>query len=163
MKEKVLKLLEGKTVHSIGRTGSMLWIGFGQQIWVKDHEENLIEKPQIELNLQCPWRIRKNNNILLASNDIFEPNTKIKKGEVFNWEEKGTSCFDTKIEELDLNRSNMKVTQVKISKTEEIKIYLSEGNLLETFIDTSTGIECWRIIDWGISGKSIISPGLREE
>lgn len=154
----ISKILEGKKLESIGRVGSMCWIGFGEIIRGKNIEGKVIDKPEYALHLQCPWRIKNHNTILLASNDIYETNSTIEWSESFEWDVKGANLFDEKAKQFNDRCIENHVEKVEISLLSDIILYLSNEDILETFVDTSIGSECWRFLKSNSKEPHIVVP-----
>lgn len=155
----MLETLIKKQLQKIGRTGSMCWIGFGKLLKVKSFKDNIIEKNEYNLNLQCPWRIKDSNSkIILASADIYEPNSKIVWNKDFEWDKKGNNLFDENVEKIFFKKNTILVEEVLITVNNDLIIVFSNESTLECYTDTSSEQECWRFFKIG-DDKHLVSYG----
>lgn len=116
-------------IIDIGRVIDLCWIIFEK------------EEKYYSLHLQCPWRIRKDNKIVLSNMDIYE--WEGENGE--EWNEKRNNFFDETI--LKYNKWNgVEVENVIISDVLDIKLILSDSYIFECFVDDIRG-ECWRFFE----------------
>ena len=97
------------------------------------------EAAEYALHIQCSWRIAKGYKIVVGSRDFYSPRTGLKsENEHFEWDIQGNNRFDERIESFikDINEHTI-VERVDSDEVGGLKIFLSQGYLLEVFPDTS--------------------------
>ena len=143
------QILVGNPIESIGRSSDMVWIGFGRRVATKDYKGNPICKSEIALHIQCPWKIADviNKKIELASSDIYEPVSTEEWDEKFNWDIQGGNLFDEKAQCWIASNSEVTVDSVKFNFVGDLNVHLSNKMELCVFVNSSTDIECWRILE----------------
>lgn len=146
---RALDKLLGLKVSNIGRATDMLCVSFGDDV-----KTNLgISLPAYEIHCLCPWRIKTaNDEILLASSEIYQPPVGEEWSEVFNWDVKGGNLFDQKVVEL-FGETDYYVADIRITECNDLIMKMSSGITLETFTDSSAE-ECWRLIERGDSASN---------
>lgn len=122
-------------IFDIGRASDMCWIIFTSG----DSQE------YYSLHLQCPWRIRKENNILLSNLDIYE--LSMDYGEECEWDDKKKNVFDEIIIQQD-KWKDKKVEKIIVTEVYDLKIILSDIIVIECFVNHSRD-ECWRFFKKG--------------
>lgn len=143
--------LIGLNLRYAGRASNLFWLGFGEMISVtrRGKTEELAE---YALNIQCSWRINKDNKILVGSRDFYSPRTGWnEENDDFDWDVQGNNRFDERIESFIENaKEHVTVERVEPDKVGGLKIFLSQGYLLEVFPDTSEDdeySEFWRFFN----------------
>lgn len=145
-----ISALEGMRLLSIGRAGDMLWIKFERIVMEQKMKGEDTKKSKYILDIQCPWRMedKKNFMIILASHDMYEPNSQTEWTEDFEWDVQGNNLFDEKIKKI-FSVTDIKVEQIFVSPNNDLTVWFSNGLALKTFIDVSSEIECWRFFEKG--------------
>lgn len=133
--KEITEILEGCQMQDIGRAVNMAWFGFSTGENHRDHH----------LHIQCPWRMRKDDELIVGSNDIFE----VLPGKpVEEWDEVGNNFFDEIIREKEFESIfPLKVEHAEITKYGDIKIICKGGYYLEVFIDSTVLVENWRFLN----------------
>lgn len=158
----MLNILINKRLQGIGRAGDMCWISFGELIKMKNYKGDIVEKGEYALHLQCPWRIKDfNSKIILASRDIYEPNSKISWNDNFEWDIKGNNLFDENINKMFLDKNSILVKKVSISLNNDLTIIFSNKLVLECFTNISSEQECWRFFKTGADMHLIASGNIK--
>jgi hypothetical protein len=148
--EEELKELLGQPLIEIGRAANLLWLSFGEKITVIDRNGHEKVKSKFSLNIQCSWRLIKENRIIVASKDIYLPRTNSKERD-FDWDNVGANRFDEKIEEFKKQEMlNIVVSKISADEYGGVKLHFKTGEVLDVFPDDSLEDEFWRLI---ISGK----------
>ena len=142
-----VEILQGTKLNAIGRAAAMCWISFGDLIEIESHN-GLRTVGQFALDLDCPWRIRCNSKILLASTDMFEPASTHQQDETFEWDIQGHNLFDERIAMLCSKELIITVQSVELSPTNDLKIIFSNNYILEVFVCGSTDVEQWRLFEY---------------
>ncbi|MDC0706514.1 hypothetical protein [Priestia sp. AB] len=110
------------------------------------------ELAEYALDIQCSWRIIKDNKILVGSRDFYSPRTGWnQENDDFDWDVQGNNRFDERIESfIENTKEHVAVERVKPDEVGGLKIFLSQGYLLEVFPDTSEDdeySEFWRFFN----------------
>lgn len=148
-----IKILIGKKIRKIGRSGNMVWILIGNEI-MQDNQKR--RKYEYALHLQCPWRIEEmgKKEILVADDDIYSPKKDVEWSNDFNWDIQGNNAFDEKVTELFNNREYT-ICDCSQSCFNELEIKCIEGIRLVTFLNSSSNLENWRLLD-NVNRKHIV-------
>ncbi len=147
MKINDIRELENKNFIDIGRASDLLWLQFGEKIKIKNYKNIEIERGSMGLNIQCPWRILKRDQLILGNNDIYEPADDIFETE-FDWSEIGGSVFDKKVIEIFSNMLPLMVKSVEVSKIGDLKLEFEKEIVLEVISNSASKIELWRFINY---------------
>ncbi|MCT9852367.1 hypothetical protein P2R64_31350 [Priestia megaterium] len=150
IRSQIGKLI-GLNLRYAGRASNLFWLGFGEMISVtrRGKTEKLAE---YALDIQCSWRITKDNKILVGSRDFYSPRTGWnEENDDFDWDVQGNNRFDERIESFIENaKEHVTVERVEPDEVGGLKIFLSQGYLLEVFPDTSEDdeySEFWRFFN----------------
>ncbi|WP_176586409.1 hypothetical protein [Priestia megaterium] len=150
IRSQIGKLI-GLNLRYAGRASNLFWLGFGEMISVtrRGKTEELAE---YALDIQCSWRITKDNKILVGSRDFYSPRTGWnEENDDFDWDVQGNNRFDERIESFIENaKEHVTVERVEPDEVGGLKIFLSQGYLLEVFPDTSEDdeySEFWRFFN----------------
>jgi len=150
IRSQIGKLI-GLNLQYAGRASNLFWLGFGEMISVtrRGKTEELAE---YALDIQCSWRITKDNKILVGSRDFYSPRTGWnEENDDFDWDVQGNNRFDERIESFIENaKEHVTVERVEPDEVGGLKIFLSQGYLLEVFPDTSEDdeySEFWRFFN----------------
>lgn len=156
-----INAIRGESFRSIGRAVDMCWLSFGQTIKVRDHKGNEKEKGAYALHLQCPWRIIDEHTgvIVMASSDIYEPNSKLEWSEEFEWDVIGNNLFDEKAEKWNSEKNITCVSAVKITNFGDIEIRFSNGFLFNSFMNISLDEEGWRFLKCDCTDSHMVGTG----
>lgn len=167
-----ISILKNLKVRQISRIGSMMSIGFGDEIVSKKIYKNDDGKldvretisSQYAIDIDGFFRISDAGEIILSKDDMFRPNSFLKNScineEGFEWDVEGNNKFDENKE--SINRLNLSVQDIIVNELGDLKIVLSNNFLLEVLIDTNEDEECWRFFEVGNDEKThIIVAGSR--
>ena len=85
--KEILLLLFGKKVCSVWRKSYVLWLEIGDTVEKTEEDGKIEKKSEFALEVQSAWRIVNNHKkkIILASSDVFSPNSKLVKEKNFDW------------------------------------------------------------------------------
>lgn len=134
---------------NIGRAADMCWIIFAP----KDSNE------EYSLHLQCPWRIRQKNKILLTNYDIYElaVENEDEDYEDYEWDDTKKNVFDEVILEYDKWKGR-KVEKVVVTEEYDLNIFLSDGLVIECYVNKLRR-ECWRFFKRKLGEKHLVITG----
>ena len=140
--EFVEKLRNQKLKH-LYRNGDVLILGFGDEHFVKDKNDKICKACMFRLYIHCTWRVVRvaKKEILFAKEDIYKPiQDDINE---FDWETIGESLFDEKSNKWFKEEQDVYIREVQVTEFCDIKLYFSNGDILESFLDISLDVECW--------------------
>lgn len=130
-------------ILDIGRVSDMCWIIFTSE----DNQMNY------SLHLQCPWRIRKENKILLSNVDIYELAMGYNE-EDGEWDDTKRNVFDEIVQQ---NQWKGKIVEnIAVTEVYDLKIFLSDSFVIECFVNDLRG-ECWRFFQKGVKEHLVIT------
>ncbi|MDR1700318.1 MAG: hypothetical protein LBR68_03925 [Lachnoclostridium sp.] len=161
-----LHLLINQPLLDIGRAYNIIWLCFGEFFPYTDkYTGKVSEKSTLALHLQCSWRIVNNikRKILVASHDLFEPNTSIDLTENFNWDVQGGNLFDERSKKWLKESSPIYVTDLKLSIFGDLSLAFSNNDMLEVFVDKSSNKECWRFFELKTDNAHLVVSGKTQE
>jgi len=161
MKGDYIKELQGKEFRKIGRASNLCWMHFGETVITKDYKGVEREVGKYAIHLQSPWRIKEvdSERIIIASGDLYEPNSLLEWTEEFDWDIKGNNLFDEKINYWHNKWEAMYVENVTINKLGDLQILFSNGIILESFMDMSIDEEGWRFFECGTGKEHMVCAG----
>ncbi|WP_299626827.1 hypothetical protein [uncultured Tenacibaculum sp.] len=140
-KNKIRELI-GMKLTQTSRSSNMECLKFG---FKTNHiNQNIGE---FGLHIQTDWRIINEENILVGSNDLFEPNSENKSISDFDYET--GNLRDQKLHHI-INSDNLVVSKVRIDKIGGLNIKfknLMELQIIPTNSSESEYNEFWRLID----------------
>ena len=154
MKEAIISELSkilGLKLQNAGRASNLFWLGFGEMISITKRERT-DTVAEYALNIQCSWRICKGKRILVASRDFYSPFSEWDEANGdFDWDVQGSNRFDELIKSL-LKRvqGNIIVESIDSDEVGGLKVFLSEGFVLEVFPDSTQDdeySEFWRFFN----------------
>lgn len=131
-------------IYDIGRAADMCWIIFSSGS----------SQEYYSLHLQCPWRIRKKDDILLSDLDIYEISME-NKDEDEEWDDKKRNIFDEKII-WHGKWKGVKVENITVTEVYDLKIFLSDSSVIECFVN-DLRYECWRFFKQGAKEHLVIT------
>ncbi|MEW9078550.1 hypothetical protein [Terrisporobacter glycolicus] len=138
------KYLENNVMEGMGRCSDMIWISFGKELLVRNYRNEEVKKSEYALHIQCPFRISKNNKILLSNYDIY---TSIEGSIKDDWDVIGNNRYDKIVEDLLIPMLPLKVNKVNFSKIGDIEILLKDNIVINIFVNSSEIAEEWRFIN----------------
>lgn len=151
-----LHVLIKQKLYDIGRAGSLLWVSFGEEVITLDGKGLEKLKGKYTLHIQCTWRITTDDEIIVASGDIFQPRTGLSY-EDFEWDTKGENRFDEKIPALkkEFQLTGI-INYISADKYGGLRICFDSGICLEVFPDDSLENEFWRFIKFEDVNKHFV-------
>lgn len=145
--QKALEVLIGKSLWSSGRAADLEWFQFGERKIVKGTHGDTKEVGEYALHVQCAWRIRRSDQVIVASRDLYYPSIDA-DGPVqdFDWEVLGANRRDRLIANLFQNETRQFLVQeVTVGKAGAFTIVLDDAYALDVFPDDSLLDEHWRL------------------
>ncbi len=151
--ENTLEELIGIKLTYSTRSGNMECLKFGHKIDSKNQDIG-----EFGLHIQSDWRIINEKNILVGSNDLFEPSSENESEMEFDYE-KG-NLRDEKLRSL-INSNELVVSSIIDDEIGGLKIIFNnqvELQIIPTNSSKSEYNEFWRLIDnRGVESKHIVS------
>ena len=137
-------IIDSKLIN-IGRCSNMVWL------WFQKNSSIFV------LHLQCPWRIVDDEQICIASGDIYSPSS-IFTGdfENFIWDLQGANLFD-EYTQTSFVEEEWCVNTIVVTAIGDINIHFSSGKDLQIYIDNSTDEEQWRFFEKGVDNKHLVA------
>jgi hypothetical protein len=130
--QNAVGVLAGMPLWSLGRAADLAWFEFGSRRTVKGLKGKEKEVGDYALHVQCPWRIRLRNSIVVGRGDIFctPEETNEPTPADFDWQ-KGNR-FDRLVLKLFQNESRQFMVQaVEAGDAGSLAIELEDGYKLE--------------------------------
>lgn len=148
----MLSKLVDKPFRCISRAVDMLCLFVGEDYDFTSTVGGKIAVTELSLHVQSQWRFRKDDTILLASEDIYEP---YNQAAPKDWEydivgrpDSESSLFDVLAKGFSMKMQGAIVTEYGISNMNDITIRFSNGVVFEQFVPASRKREQWRLIDY---------------
>ena len=141
MNNKLQELI-GLKLTQTSRSSNMECLKFGFK--TNDKNQNIGE---FGLHIQTDWRIIDEKNILVGSNDLFEPNSENQSESDFNYE--NGNLRDEKLHKI-INYDNLIVSKIQIDRIGGLNIKFknqTELQIMPTNSSESEYNEFWRLID----------------
>ena len=159
--EETLSKILNEPIRNIRRAAATGMIDFGQDKISKDSHGRERILTQYALHLQCAFRIIDSDKVIVANLDMFEPNSKTKWSENFDWDVFGANLYDEKCQLLvrELEDTSIIVTAVKASCFGDLKIFLSNGYVIEVMNNLSCNEEIWRFFEPGTENAHFVFTG----
>lgn len=146
--EGILKQLIGLELTKTTRVGAMECLKFGT--FFKKDKKGIDKQIGIfDLHLQCPWRITKNDVIVVGSDDVVEqPDENAVFDESFNWDVQGGNLRDVKLWEI-LKSEKLLVKSVIADNFGGFQLIFNDNIILSVFPASSSNTfysEYWRLL-----------------
>ena len=143
--------LMNQKLNYLGRAASMLDMGFGDDvecISFINGDKRIVSR--FALHVQSSWRIIKQNSIVLAQKDFFEPKDELSYEE-FQKESFGNSQFDARSEifNVSFRKEPLYISQIFANDFGDVTIHFGSNYHLEVFVDVSGNQESWRFFEPG--------------
>ena len=149
MKEQIRKALDsllGMALWSSSRAADLQSFQFGQRRTVTSRGKTK-EVGEYALNVQCGWRIRRGDQVVVGGRDLYYP-PKESDGALddFDWDVQGSNRRDKGIAELFQDETRQfSVREVEVSHAGSFTLIFDDEYALDVFPDDSLSNEHWRI------------------
>lgn len=146
-----LKLLTGLPLWNAGRTESLVWFDFGNEVSkVPTSNGKMALVAEYEIDTESAWHIRSRKSIIVGSADRFYAAGKdpYKGFEDTQWDDKpGENRCDERLERFIKQHRKSPLIGVSASANDwgGLVINLSKGFTIEVFRHDSVGGEYWRM------------------
>ncbi len=155
-----MKRLIGAPFHSVSRAVDMLCLNLGPEgDWISFRGEKR-RMPAWSIHLQTPWRFVLEDQILLASRDIYEPFAPDAVDEDWQYDLVGRppeagSLYDGLVPAFSRMMAGSIVTACHVSPLGDLTLEFSNGVQFQSFTPDSRKCEVWRLVDY-ITGEHLI-------
>ena len=134
----------------------MAMFGFGKWRKTVSRKGDPAEVTEYALHVQCHWRIRLNDEVLVGLRDIYCP-ADGPPSQDFDFETSGPNKLDKGMAVLFENRSKAFVVQeIQAPLGGSLNVNLERGYALELFPDDTHGGEYWRLFVPGSTEKHFV-------
>lgn len=139
IKEKMSVLIQQAKGFTIGRAAAMCWMGFD------------VNGAQYALHIQCAFRFRTAEEVLVGNLDMFEPTRAMEDSSsfdwnTFDWDVQGFNRYDEWTLQWKKEGRQAVVEAVEVSDFGDLTIRFSGGLVLEVFANNAQN-ECWRFFE----------------
>ena len=143
----ITEKLVGSKFNGIFRCVDMLCFNLGEDV----RDKNGASVPEFSFHAQTQWRFVKEDEILLASRDIYVPyNTRIDESEwmydIVGRADDESSIFDVIQKSFHEHFLNAAVSSARVSRVGDLQVTFSNGIVFETFTPSMRKDEFWRLI-----------------
>jgi hypothetical protein len=147
-----LQVVLGEPFANIGRAADMAWMGFGELVEVRSRRTGGARAvSEHALHVQCPFRLTRDQAVLVASGDMYYPRAdpyldESTLGEPFDWDALGANWFDGGAEAVhDLIRDlSPRVVAVTVDTFGGLNMTMTANIELVVFPNRSFPSEHWR-------------------
>ena len=145
--EKIIKMfnnLISEKFQCFGRTLDMIELGFGELSEKTDRRGKKYTISNFVFHIQCPFRVVRDNSIVLSTEDLFLPFPQKEPIEV-DLNKKNTTLFDSKAKYLNKLMNGEKIVEIKTSSQNDLTI-ITENTTIDLFV-YSIDFESWRFFN----------------
>jgi hypothetical protein len=161
--EGSLAVLIGKALWGCHRAADMATFQFGARAPRQDFFKRPAEVGEYALHVQCAWRIRSSDRIVVGSRDLYYP-VKLTAGRQeissdFDWDRDPNLREELLRLLFEDGRKDFKVQKVAAGIAGGLRIDCDHNLALEIFPDTSLPNEHWRLFSPGREGSHVVVTG----
>ena len=145
--QEAAQVLLGKPLWAMNRAADLAMFDFGTPRKVQGFRGEIKEVGDYALHVQCAWRIRRVDNVLVGRGDIFSPpeDTDEPLPDDFDWQEENR--FDKIVSSLFGCSKEFMVRGVEAGSAGNLAIVLDEDLTIEVFPNDSLKGEHWRLFE----------------
>ena len=135
-----------RRIRRMAATGS---IGIGDMKSKIDKKGESVSVPQYALHIQCAYRIVDRNKVVVSNLDMFGVNSSTEWTENFDWDVDGVNLYDEKTSAInkDISEAEVLIENVKASPYGDVDIFLSNGWIIQIFVNYSSQYEAWGLFE----------------
>ena len=141
---KKLNCLISEEFQCFGRTLDMIELGFGELSERTDRRGKKYNISRFVFHIQCPFRVIRDNSIILSTEDLFLPFSDNQIEEV-DFNKRNSTLFDSKSKSIATIMKGEKIIDIKLSSQNDLTIK-TEKTTIELFV-YSKHFESWRFFD----------------
>lgn len=159
--QRAAEALVGKPVWKCTRAADMACFQFGAHRQVTNSRGETVEVGEYALHLQCPWRITKGDQVVIAALDVYKPreDNQADDSSDFDWdheenllEERAKSIFGNGMREYVVQR-------VEAGNGGALTMVLQGGLWFEIVPSDSTKGEHWRLFQPRTDNEHFVVTG----
>jgi hypothetical protein len=158
--ESELNALKGLGLWACGRAADLQWLQFGAKHTVHKWPNGTKEVGDYALHIQCAWRFRGPNGIVVGSRDRYYPkgdNAVAEEG--FEWDLPGGNRCDERIEMFQREYFPLNVVGVTADDSGGFILALNSGFFFDVFPDDSLNEELWRLFEPSTENPHFVFEG----
>jgi hypothetical protein len=123
--QKAIEVLIGKPMWNCTRAGDMACFQFGERTEASTGKGMPIQIGEYALHLQCPWRLVKEDAIIMAALDVYHPRVGNEEADVrdFDWEHE-PNLLEQRSQELFAEGAQYQVERVEASRAGAVDLFL---------------------------------------
>jgi hypothetical protein len=148
--EQATLVLKGKALWRCLRAADMATFDFGKRRKSCDSHGNPREVGEWALHIQCPWRITRDDRILVGNQDLYYPADYQYGGESsvgFDWERDSTLRDKLLHSLLQDGAQELVVDRVEVYEAGGLHIVFGEGFSMDVLPCDSVSDEHWRLFE----------------
>jgi hypothetical protein len=146
--ERATAVLEGKALWRCLRAADMATFDFGRRRESFDSRGNTKEVGELALHVQCPWRITREDDVVVGSRDLYYPADYDESQDVpgdFDWEQHPNRRDKLLVSLFHDGTRELLVKRVEVGAAGSLHILLSDDFCLDVFPADSLSLEHWRL------------------
>lgn len=151
-----LAVIVGLPFWGTNRASDLQGFQFGAKRSRVNRKGETVEVGEYALHVQCAFRIRTDQNVIVASRDRYAI---VDGGDT--WDRRGANLLDVRMQKLVADRCPVQVIAVRGNVAGDLTVELETGMILEVWIDDSGPDEHWRLFSPGDDSSHIVFEGGR--
>jgi hypothetical protein len=156
-----LASLVGKAMWGCGRAADMTTFQFGSRVRRKNLFGEATEVGEYALHVQCAWRIRRVDRIVVGSGDLYYPEGFTDKSKEipvdFDWD-RHPNRRDMLLKSL-FDDGEHTAKNIELGEAGALRIEFGQSLYLEVFPDNSLSNEFWRLLSPGKDEYHLVMTG----
>lgn len=153
--ERATAIVVGKRLWTCRRAADMATFHFGSGAKTTDYYGRPSEVGECALHVQCAWRIAHDDQIVVASCDLYYPAEYYDANEdvpsEFDWD-RDPNRRDKLLTTLFQNETRQLIVQeIQVGEAGSLHIVMIDGYCLDVFPDVSLNCEYWRLFRPGLT------------
>jgi hypothetical protein len=132
---------------------------FGQRKTVKKVQGNIAEVGEYALHVQSPWRIVKDDEIVMAALDVYRPQSGYEEDPDFDWDHGGNLLEERAKTFFENGTREYVVEGIYAEPAGALRLTLQGGFCLEILPCDSTKYEHWRLFKPGTEQEHFVVTG----
>lgn len=156
---ELIRSMIGLGLSGIGRALNMGVFSFGADVaWVESDTGASRTGSEYAIHVQCPFRLTRGGRILVGSNDVL-PSREVMTDPIGRDSEmESVTAFDVVADRIvkATQSSPLVVRDVRITKSGDLRVELSDRVAIEAFPASGSPSEAWRLFRRG--GEHLVFP-----
>jgi hypothetical protein len=154
--EKALSVLVGQPFWFARRVSNLELLDFGPRIPSTNRKGEPFEHGEYALHIQCDWRFIHDDEIVIASNDMYyPPDGSAHTPEDFEWDTEMGNLYDVQMNSFMEKQTDQPliVSSIEAGRAGSVSIFFNDNYVLDIFPAHSTigdnYVEHWRLLKVG--------------